>query len=519
MNTFLQRHQAEVKGSLSGLDRIRFRGTLRWLASLRGMSSFLAVSGVLLKNFTDWAQAWTAQILLATDELVQRAGRPLTYLPSSQERKEERARALADADGIEEGLIGVFKCVEPCRTFTISRNRALKKLELRQITGKCAHLYFYVQHRQLGLMHVRLQTWAPFTVHMCWNGREWLARQLRRLGIGFEKRDNCFVDVQDVARAQALLTGQLRTNWNKLLDGLLAKVHPAHATMFGERPMNYYWSAEETEWATDVMFRSPEALACRYPRWLRHALTTYGSDDVLRFLGRRPEAWRFHGSEVTSTLKTRPEGTRIKHQHNRNALKMYDKQGSVLRVETTINDARDFRTYRPKEGDASGVKAWRSLRKGVADLHRRAQVSQKANERYLEALAAVDHPQTLQEVATPMCQATKWHGRRVRGLQPFRDDDAKLLQTILRGEFAINGFRNRDLRSLLFGDAEPIAGPEKRRQAAKVTRMLRLLRAHGIIRKVAKTHRYQLTERGRNATVALSAAQQASTQQLAALAG
>jgi hypothetical protein len=518
MKTFLQRQGSDVKGSLSGFDRIRFRGTLRWLASLRGMASFLATCGVLLKDFRTWAQGLTQEILSATDQMLETSNRPLIYLPSSQERKEERARALAAADGIQEGLIGAFKCVEPCRTFAVGPNRARKQLELRYLSGKCAHLYFYLQHRQFGLMHVRLQTWLPFTVHVCCNGREWLAHQLRQQGVGFEKRDNCFVDVEDVARAQALLTGQLRTNWNKLLDGLLNEVHPAQARLFGQRVMNYYWSAEETEWATDVMFTSPSALARKYPRWLWHAMTTFGSGDVLRFLGRRPEAWRFHGSDLMTTLKTRPEGKRIKHQLNRNALKMYDKQGSLLRVETIINDPRDFRVYRAKEGDPKGTKGWHSLRKGVADLHRRAEVSQKSNERYLEALAAVDHPQTLQDSATPMCQRTKWHGKWVRGLQPFRQDDAALLQAISRGEFALNGFRNRDLRSLLFGDAQ-VPKMELRRQSGKITRLLRMLRAHGIIRKVPKTHRYQLTDRGRNTVVALSAAQRATTQQLAALAG
>lgn len=517
MKTFLRRHGPEVKGPLSGFDRIRFRGTLRWLASARGLGSFLGTCGIWLKNFKTWAEALTQQILSATDLLAEQRGRPLVYLASSQERKEERARALAEADGISEGLIGVFKCVEPCRTFSVGPNRARKLLELRYFSGKCAHLYFYLQHRQFGLMHVRLQTWLPFTVHVCLNGREWLARQLRREGIGFEQRDNCFVDVQDLPRAQALATGQLRTNWTKLLNGLLSEVHPAQASLFGERVLDYYWSAEETEWATDILFRSVKALGKLYPRWLHHGITMFGSDDVLRFLGRRPQAWRFHGSDVITTLKTRPEGTRIKHQLNRNALKMYDKQGSVLRVETTINDPRDIRVYRAKEGDPHGSKTWRSLRKGVADLHRRAEVSQKSNERYLEALAAVDHPQTLQEMVRPVCQSTQWHGRRVRGLQPFREEDGALLRAIARGEFAINGFRNRDLRPLLFGTSE-VPTAEVRRQSSKITRLLRMLRAHGIIRKIPKTHRYQVTDRGRNLVVALCAAQKANTEQLASLA-
>jgi hypothetical protein len=518
MNTFLQRYASEVKGTLSGLDRVRFRGTLRWLASRHGLGSFLGACRILLKDFKSWAQGLTAEVLLATERLTETKGRPLTYLISSKERKEDRARALAAADGIHEGLIGVFKCVEPCYSFSVGPNRARKHLELRYGPSKCAHLYFYLQHRHLGLMHVRLQTWLPFTVHVCLNGREWLAQELRRQGIPFEQRDNCFIDVADVPQAQALLTRQLRTNWSQLLDGLLAEVHPAQATMFGERRMEYYWSADETEWATDLMFHSPESLGRIYPRLLRHGMATFASDDVLRFLGRRPQAWRFHGSDVLSTLKTRPEGTRIKHQLNGNSLKMYDKQGSVLRVETTINNARDFRVYRAKEGDPDGAKSWQALRKGVADLHRRAEVSQQSNERYLEALAAVDHPQTLREATAPVCQPKQWRGRRVRALHPFGNEDRALLEGIGRGEFAINGFRNRDLRPLL-GEPPSPSPAEKRRHSGRITRMLRLLRAHGIIRKIPKSHRYRVTPQGRTLIVALASAQNATTQQLAALAG
>ena len=103
----------------------------------------------------------------------------------------------------------------------------------------------------------------------------------------------------------------------------------------------------------------------------------------------------FSTAEIHSDLKTRPEGTRIKHVLNHNSIKMYDKQESVLRIETTVNDARGMKAYRASEADPDGPKAWRKLRKGVADLPRRAQVSQAANERYLEASSTVEVTEAL----------------------------------------------------------------------------------------------------------------------------
>jgi hypothetical protein len=225
----------------------------------------------------------------------------------------------------------------------------------------------------------------------------------------------------------------------------------------------------------------------------------FSSRDVMRFLGKKPHG-NFQG-EVVSDYRERPEGIRVKHQLKQNSVKIYDKQGSVLRVETTINDPSDFRVFRPKQDDPEGPCQWQPMRKGIADLRRRAEVSQASNERYLEALASLRSDQPLCELLTPVCRPACWKGRHVRALQPWSPADRSLLQAISRGEFAINGVRNRDLVALLSPRA--LHSPEeKRRASGRVTRQLRLLRAHGILRKVPHTHRYVLTERGQKITTA-----------------
>ena len=516
MKLFLQRIGSKIKGTLSGFDRVRFRGTIRWLSSKRGMGAYLGTMKILLKDFTDWGKARTNEIELATQKLAENAKRPMIYLSSSNTRKETLALDIARADNVAEGLIAVFKCVEPCWSFKVGPNAETKKLELRYVPSKCSHLYFYQLDQQLGLIHLRLQMWAPFSIHVCMNGREWLARTLQRKGIGFQQRDNCFVEIDDLTRAQELASLQLQTNWSEMLDGLVSRFHPAHQTMFATRPLDYYWSAEETEWATDVMFRSPKALASVYPNLLRHGITTFGSSDVLRFLGQFPVV-RSADREIVSSIRTRPEGTRIKHASGSNSIKMYDKQQFVLRVETTINDPRDLRVFRSKEGDPNGKKSWQTLRKGVADLHRRAEISQKSNERYLEAMAAVEHDEPLGTTVQSICKPAEFKGRRVRALQPLSPDDGLLLATVIRAEFAINGFRNRDLRRHLFNDAASDPA-EVKRQTAKITRQLRMLRGHGLIQKIPQTQRYTMTEKGRQAVTAIQVAKLSSTDKLSKLA-
>lgn len=517
MESFLRQYGSKIKGVLSGFDRLRFSGTMRILANTKGLYRFLSHQSVLLKNFKEWAKGRTDTVLSSTEELAQRAGRPLVYLPSSRERKEDLASKIARTDGIQEGLVCVLKCVEPCYSMTVGPNRQRRRLEIRRQLVKCAHLYFYLIDRRFGPLHLRLQTWLPFTVHVCLNGREWLARSLQQRGIAYEQRDNCFVDLADPLRAQKLADQQLRTDWKGLLNRLLWRVHPAHHELFGAQEMSYYWSALETEWATDVLFRSPQTLAALFPTFQRYAMTALGSQDVLRFLGRCPQVRRYKTSEITTSLKAREEGTRVRHCVNANSVKMYDKQGSVLRVETTINRPGEMKVFRHKEGQPRAPRSWQRLRKGVADLHRRAEISQKSNARYLEALAATEHSESLGDTLRPLCRPTQWQGRRVRALQPMEPGDMALLKAVNQGEFLLHGFRNRDLRQALYG-ADALAAAEVKRQAAKITRQLRLLRAHHLIQKIPKTHRYQVTPRGRTAITAILAAQNASTKQLAKLA-
>jgi hypothetical protein len=516
MKSFLTRYASQVKGVLSGFDRVRFRGTLRWLANVRGMQTWLAGSGVLLKHFRSYAMELTERVRQSTERLAAAENRPVKYLNSGGIRKEELARQIAERDGIASGLVCVLSAVEPCMTFTVGPNRAAKRLELRYHQAKCLHHYFYLIDPQWGWLNVRLQTWLPFTIKIVMNGRERLTQQMLQKGLDFERRENCFVDLADVNAAQKLMNAQQRTRWPQLLNRLTARVHPAHNGLFGPEPLHYYWSADETEWATDVLFQSPEALARVYPRFLRQAVTGFGSQEVLRFLGKCPRVQQYRQAEIVSHLGRRVDGLRVKHSLDGNSVKMYDKQGSVLRVETTINDTRQMKVYRASEDNPDGPKGWQKMRKGVADLNRRAQISQAANERYLEALAAVDSETTLAEATAALCRRTTWGGRPARALNPLAEQDAALLQAVARGEFAVQGFRNRDLRGLLFGT--PLTAADRRSQTSKTTRLIRLLRAHGLVHKVPTTSRYTLSVQGRTVITALLTARAARTSALAQLA-
>lgn len=485
------------------------------------MEAYLNACRVLIKDFGTFAQSLTGRIKAAAYETAEKAGRPFRYLPNSQISKESLARQMAHDDGVKSGLIGIFSALENCLSYSVRGDRQSKHIHLVLEPRKCLHLYHYFAHEELGLCHMRVQTWFPFTVDVCLNGRDRLARQMDEAGLAYRQRDNCFVWVQDPAKAQSLLDQQLRTQWVQLLSRLLDQAHPLHREICRPIGQTYYWTASSSEYATDFLFRDPDRLAELYPRLVHHGLRTFASPDVMRFLGRKiPTSTgrvpgQFEG-EVISDLKHRPEGIRVKHSVNGNSIKMYDKEGSVLRIETTINQTDDFKVYRTKQGEPNGPKAWRSLQRSVGELWRRAEVSAASNDRYLQALASVSEKTPVGKAAAGVCRAVVRKGRRHRALNPWSQTDAALLEAVSRGEYTLNGLRNRDLRRHLW----PKNGNDKqeRQRAAKVSRHLRLLRAHGLLNKVSGTHRYVVTEGGRKIITALLAARQADVEQLTSLA-
>ena len=522
---FLSRFGQHVTGFFSGWDRVRFRATLRPLFCPEGPGVYLNYCKVLIKNFKGFAQSLSERVKKLAYERFEQAARPSIYLPSSELSKELLVQELVAKEHIKEGPIALLSCVEPCLSFRVRGERQTNRLRLVMESAKCTHLYHYYQHPEIGLMHIRIQSWFPFSVDVCLNGRQWLARQMDRAGIGYEQRDNAFIWIEDCLSAQKLLDEQLRSNWPALMNSFLELAHPLHEEITAPMPgLSYYWSASQSEYATDVLFGHAQELQKLYPHFLRHAISSFQSPDVLRFLGRKvpQSSGRAHalfGGEISSRLQQRAEGVRIRHSLNGNSLKMYDKEGSVLRVETTIIRPTEFRVYRAKEGQPKAKKQWRTLRKGISDMYRRGQVCRAANHRYLEALASVAGSNSLLQEATEVCCPIIHKSKRYRGLNALAQKDHALLRALSRGEFALSGLRNADLRALLYPPARTHTPKAQiRRRSAAITRQFALLRAHGLLRKLPRIRRYHLTAKGRRIITALLAACDADVEQLTKMA-
>jgi len=497
METFLSVHQDTILGTLTMFDRLIFKGHLTGLFPQGAFARFLWRQGVLLKEFKPYVETATQKMKARAQEVASEAGRPYLYLASattkaSGQSKEDLARCMAERDGVTEGLVCVFSVLEPCTSFGVQGNRQSQKLEVVRRRRKCLHFYFYILDPELGFMHVRVQSWFPFEVQVYINGHEWLALEMDRQGIGYERYDNCFLRIDNVAAVQALCERFAHRRWPRVLNTFARRVNPLLTTIqhsgFGE----YYWVIDQCEVATDVMFRDRASLAALMPDLFEHATLHFSAEDVMRFLGRK-----LHGNfkgEVTTDRKKRPEGRRVKHRMKRNSIKMYDKL-TVLRIETTINNPREFKVLRVVKTEGGRKRRWLPMGKGVANFWRFWQVGIQSNGRYLEALAQAEKKGEAVQTLGDLCRSRVKNGKRYAKFNPVTAQDCSLFAAVMNGEHALNGFRNRGLQAHLYD--RPVADPQDaKRRCARVSRLIAKLRGHGLVAKVPGARLYRVTPHG-----------------------
>jgi hypothetical protein len=485
-HAFCVKHQEAIAGVLSCFDRVIFRGYSQ-LSYPKGIEGWFWKQKVPLLNFKQYAPQIAERVKGHVKSTVLGAAAPFRHL-MRKEPMEELARGIAKEKGIREGIVCGFSQMETCRTYRFWYDKAAKRPRLLKDYRACPVVYVFLMHAMLGLIHVKIETWFPLTMQVYVNGHDCLAKKLDALGIKYTLHDNAFVAIDDFRAAQACADRFVKQNWPKLLGELTRQFNPLVGKEL--RKQDYYWVIDQAELATDVVFKDRSKLASLYPRLLEHACKCFTSEDVLKFLGRKLNA-QFRG-QVQSWLKKRVEGTRVVHHMKKNKLKMYDKAGIVLRIETTINDPKEFRA--PRSG-ADGQVEWRPLCKGVAWLWRYAEVARASNGRYLDALAVVTNDAEARRLLDRATKPAELNGRRKRALQPLSPADQQLFLAVLRGEHRVRGFRNRDLEQHLYTEM-PKDALELRRRCGRITRLIQVLRAHELVAKIPRSRRYRITAKG-----------------------
>jgi len=504
VGVFEELHGDRVTGSLAMYDRMIFKGRLTGLYKENGAKCFLWAQGVALKDFTPYAKATTARIADTVRGLAEAAGRPVISFDhvktrNYSQRKDELAQGIAQRDGITQGVVCVISAVESCMSFQVRKSFKTHTIEMYRRERKCLHHYVYLMDREFGFMHIRVQGWIPYDVQVYINGREWLARRLDEAGIGYLRHHNALLAIDDLDAAARLCERFAHKAWPRVLNAFARMVNPVAARVRAAGYGGYYWVLDQAEIATDVMFRSRRDLLEVWPDLVHHAALNMSSDDVLGFLGRKlhPNL----AAEVLTDTKRRPEGWRVRHRMGPNWVKVYDK-GSVLRVETVINNPREFRILR-LVADERGrrERRWCPMRKGVSDLWRNFQVGIGANQRYLQALAAAPLKGKGIAALDALCRPCTRRGRTVARFSPLNPADLALFRAAMAGEHAINGFRNADLTARLYRHPAHDRD-EAHRRCERVSRLIVKLRGHGLVAKVPRARRYRVTAYGQRVMTA-----------------
>jgi hypothetical protein len=484
----LKKYSEKINGILSTFDRMIIRGYIRSLMYDTGRYFYLSQQKVLLKNFAQFTSDISENIKSHGKALAQRYGRPYIYLQSPTTDKEDYAKTIMNKDNITDGLICILATLEMCSSVRIQKNPIKKKLELVKAPRKCLHLYYYFNDAILGFMHVRIQTWLPFTIQIYINGREVLAKKMAKSNIDYKCYDNSFVDISDLPKAQKLAKSIERKNWKFTFNHFAKFVNPHLSRLQQIFSHGYYWSIAQCEFATDVMFDRRQSLELVYPDIVEHASRCFNADDVLGFLGKK-----YHGlfkGELTTDRKRRPQGYRVKHRVKNNSIKMYDKW-NILRIETTINNPTSFKVYRQVIRKGSKIRAWVRMGKSIMNLFYLAQIGLKANKRYLDKLADIPITAHLISNMEQLCKPIVLKNRRYSGFNPLSRESSCVFLAILDGAHNINGFSNKDLRKLLFNSKR-----NDPKISSQITRLLSKFRAHQLIAKIPRSFRYKVTDKG-----------------------
>jgi len=434
------------------------------------------------------------------EEYAKEESRPFEYLEGTVKRattgrtKEQMAKEIAERDGLTEGLVCIFRTLEMGPSFELRYSKKRGRYEPHPKRRKCLHYYIYRIDPEFGLMHIRIQSWFPMQVQIYLNGREWLVRRLEEKGISYRREENKIVELEDPAEAEELFLKFAHRRLGGVFNQFLRKLNPTLCTIQKAGFGGYYWVIDQCEVATDLLFRDRRSLEQVYSALLFYAIHTFGSEDVMRFLGRQ-----LHGNfkgDVTSDLKRRREGWRVKHGFRRNTIKMYDFH-NLLRIETTVNNPSEFRipVYEKTQGGRKKLR-WKPMRKGVANLWHYAQNGWRANLRYLESLAHAQPKGEVIKELDDLCRSKTKKGRRFARLQPLSKDETALFAAVLDGDHLLHGFRNKDIVRALFTHRTSSRKIAKKR-SAKVFRLLRKLRGHRLLRKVRNARRYRVTKKGR----------------------
>jgi hypothetical protein len=477
-----EQYKEQIRGVISCYDRIVIRGTIVGWGYPEGMIAFLTSQQVLIFDYPQWTKTLNDAIRQNAERVAAENGIKIEFIRKTRDiRKEDQIKAILEKRGNHPGLIHIFSVMESCASYKPWHNPKNGRNLLISHIGKCLNYYFYFIDKQLGLCYLRVPTWCPFHLQFYFNGHNWLADKLTQHSIPFVMQDNAFMNIADFSTGQKFSDNIRVADLHQVLDIFVRRYCP----IISSYGLTYNWSIAQAEYATDIIFKKQSDLKLLYEPLIRSAIFSVKPENIATFLGEKLHT--LYQGEIGNNFNTRIQGTRISHHMGANAIKMYDKFGLILRIETTVNDISQFKTFREVDKrDGRRVKELAKLKNTIYSLFPLIRLLKAANYRYLEFISTFPDPGSGEKKLQKISQTTYSGERGYKGFNFFDEDDQQLFTVIARGEFNIQGLRNRSLR-YYFSNKSP----------AQISRILKRLRMHGLIKKVGHTFKYYLTNLGK----------------------
>jgi hypothetical protein len=484
-----EKYRDDLYGVLNCYDRVIITGSLQPLCYAKGMTGYLYRQRIRIFDYARFAEPLRDAIRANAQAVAQEHNLEIEFIRKSKSfRKEDRIRQILQSRGDYPGLVHIFSAMEGCRAYYPWHDKQTHKTYLKSRQGKCLHYYFYFIDEELGLCYLRVPTWCPFRLQFYFNGHNWLATQLKARGIAFKQQDNAFLEIADFDAANQIAAQLDMLSLHAKLEALARMYCPAATVL----DLEYSWSIMQAEYATDLVFKQQATLQAIYPHLLETLVQAVKPADIATFLGRK-----LHGNyqgEMGNRFNVRLLGSRIKHQMGPVSIKMYDKFNIVLRIETTVVNVSFFQQYRKvQHRDGSSTTKWAPMKKSIYSLPALQERLLAANQRYLKFISDIETPEVGVHKLHQLAETQMENDRRYKGFNLLAEEDASLFRLLLHGEFFISGFANKSLRQLL-----------QNKSSSQMSRLLKRLRVHGLIKKVRRRYKYYLTEFGRQvATMAL----------------
>jgi hypothetical protein len=482
-----EKYQNEIDGILYCYDRIVINGHLSSLCYAKGMTKYLYMQQIRIFDYTEFAEPLRDLIRENAQRLAEDNELNIEFISKKDAfRKESRIKEIIDQRGDQPGLVHIFSAMEACSAYRPWHDKQTHQTYVKSTQGKCLHYYFYFIDPDLGLCYLRVPTWCPFRLQFYCNGHNVLARRLQKEQIAYEQIENAFLRIADYQRANELAATFDSQQLHQRLDVLAEQYCPAGKQL----GLFYNWSIMQAEYATDLVFKNQPTLQAIYPHLLESLIQAVTPADIATFLGRK-----LHGNyqaEMGNRLNQRWLGTRLKHQMGPVSIKLYDKFTIILRIETTVNNVSFFQQYRQvSHRDGTTSTQYASMKKTIYSLPPLAETLQAVNKRYLKFLSDIETPEVGVDKLHRLTETQQDdQGHRYKGFNLLAEEDSSFFRLLADGQFVIAGFSNKALRQNL---------PEK--NSGQITRLLRRLRQHGLVKRVSKRYRYYLTDFGRQVTL------------------